>query len=373
MLHSWNRLKDVFNDDGEPVLNIPTSIKNCPGTASVHDIQLSQIDMRFINFISQPEPVLRFDWSGKTPFIFERSTLNTIKSERDGTAQGIFMWWDLIMDIENNVTLSCAPFWAHPDVTNNVITNPRDIPWRDHWMQAVYYFPKEVPVKKGEEIFLLNCHDEYSLWFNLTKSLKLSNVDYLNPRCDCSLHIAYPRTRISQMNDAKRNKTFMRFIEKHVNSNSVVLLLSHGFYVGLASAKLGAKKVIYLDSNSQSRNLMKSFVDFNNLTNVSIVEKIENISEVLSGEKINLVLGEPYFVTSILPWDNLLFYYSLFDLQMHLSEDVTILPKKCEIMSVAVEFKDLHKIRSSLGKCEGFAMNPFDKLIEVRFTCVCLN
>lgn len=39
--------------------------------------------------------------------------------------------------------------------------------------------------------------------------------------------------------------------------------------------------------------------------------------------------------------------------------------KKAAIKAVVVQFKDLHKIRSPLGLCEGFIMDDFDKLIEV--------
>ncbi len=33
--------------------------------------------------------------------------------------------------------------------------------------------------------------------------------------------------------------------------------------------------------------------------------------------------------------------------------------------AIAVEFKDLWKIRSPVGMCEGFKLQTFDKLIEV--------
>lgn len=61
----------------------------------------------------------------------------------------VFMWWDLQMDINGEHILSCAPYWAHPKSKDKLTT---DIPWRDHWMQAVYYFPQEVTVKKDQEV-----------------------------------------------------------------------------------------------------------------------------------------------------------------------------------------------------------------------------
>jgi protein arginine N-methyltransferase 7 len=91
-----------------------------------------------------------------------RSNALNLVSDVDGLAQVVFMWWDLVMDLDGEVVLSCAPIWAHP------LSEVTDVlPWRDHWMQALYYLPKEVPVKKEERLVLVSQHDEYSLWFQL--------------------------------------------------------------------------------------------------------------------------------------------------------------------------------------------------------------
>jgi hypothetical protein len=37
----------------------------------------------------------------------------------EGPVDAFFMWWDLKMDPEEKITLSCAPEWAHP--------NPKDM------------------------------------------------------------------------------------------------------------------------------------------------------------------------------------------------------------------------------------------------------
>ncbi|MCP6117004.1 hypothetical protein NL387_27330, partial [Klebsiella pneumoniae] len=58
-----------------------------------------------------------------------------------GKAQLVFMWWELNMDQEGKISLSCAPWWSHPDADISSQTPQDTIPWRDHWMQAVYYLP----------------------------------------------------------------------------------------------------------------------------------------------------------------------------------------------------------------------------------------
>lgn len=32
-----------------------------------------------------------------------------------GTCQSVFMWWELQMDLDGDIMLSCAPRWAHPE------------------------------------------------------------------------------------------------------------------------------------------------------------------------------------------------------------------------------------------------------------------
>lgn len=72
--------------------------------------------------------------------------------------------------------LSCAPIWAHP-LRNKITKDSKSpfskeelihqIPWRDHWMQAIYYFPQEIIIEKGKNANLIGHHDEYSFWFQL--------------------------------------------------------------------------------------------------------------------------------------------------------------------------------------------------------------
>lgn len=41
-------------------------------------------------------------------------TIN-FKVSANGKAHALFTWWDLIMDDEGEIVLSCAPVWHHPD------------------------------------------------------------------------------------------------------------------------------------------------------------------------------------------------------------------------------------------------------------------
>ncbi|XP_030752768.1 protein arginine N-methyltransferase 7 [Sitophilus oryzae] len=359
LAQNWNKLKDFYNDDLEILLKIPDLIKTCPGSSAVHDIQLSQLPLSSFNSIVPPIPVLRFDWSGKTPFVFTRSTIQSLKAVSHGKAQMVFMWWDLQMDIEGKHILSCAPYWAHPKSKEKITV---DIPWRDHWIQAIYYFPEEVRVEKDQEIHLISCHDEYSLWFNLRTDLKLTDIHYLNPICECGLHVAFSRTRIGQINDMKRNKKYLRLFENHIDKNSVLLFLSEGFYYGLVAAKLGAKHLYFLETNILSKRVLESIIKFNNINNVTILKSIDDL-KLIDLKDVTVIFGEPYFTSSILPWDNLLFFYLSDNVRTLLNREVEIYPRKCLIKGMAVKFDHLHKIRAPLISCEGFLMKHFDDLI----------
>jgi len=65
------------------------------------------------------------------------------------------------MDTDGDIILSCAPKW-HLQQNN--------VPWRDHWIQGVYYFANEVNLKTNEEVNLVGYHDELSFWFDTNKS-----------------------------------------------------------------------------------------------------------------------------------------------------------------------------------------------------------
>ena len=51
-----------------------------------------------------------------------------------GSCDAVFMWWDTWTDPDCSILLSCAPSWAHHNLAMGA-----ELPWRDHWMQAIYY------------------------------------------------------------------------------------------------------------------------------------------------------------------------------------------------------------------------------------------
>lgn len=137
------------------------------------------------------------------------------------------------------------------------------------------------------------------------------------------------------------------------------LCLSDGSLLSLAAIQLGAKKIFILETNFLSRKCIEMFVKTNELS--ERVEIVESVNDLPPESAINLIFGEPYFITSIVPWENLYFWY----LVSRYSPQIQRIPIAATIMGVIVEFKDLHKIRAPLGVCEDFDLSIFDKLIQV--------
>lgn len=210
-------------------------------------------------------------------------------------------------------------------------------------------------------MFLNFNHDEYSLWFNITET-EQKPLALRQPLCDCGFHNAYSRTRAGQLNDNRRNKKYLQKLEEEIGKDSVVLVLSDGSLLGLATSKLGAKQVYCLESNRYSSKVLQSYVEKNQLKNVKI---INCLSEIYDLDAITHVFGEPSFLSALVPWDNFYFGTLLSQIRSKLRSDVIIIPKYATIHAVAVEFLDLHKIRSPLGVCEGFDLAIFDEFVEV--------
>ncbi|XP_011504420.1 PREDICTED: protein arginine N-methyltransferase 7 [Ceratosolen solmsi marchali] len=366
LVKGWNRVNPIkYKNNEENLIEAPDITQVCSGASAVHDIQLSQLPEGSFNTLIEPQPIFKFDWTGKIPLKFNDNVILPVKPIAKGIAHAVFMWWDLNMDMDGQIQLSCAPVWAHPDAQfdlkngehfKNVVDK---IPWRDHWMQAIYYLPNDCYLSPEKETLLIGSHDEYSFWFSLNNEQKNAIEDFKRPICECCVHLAFSRTRIGQWNDENRTHKYLEALRKKITPDLVCLCLTDTSLLGLSIAKMGIKKLYLLETNSLSRKTVKMFISKNNLDDiVTIIDSIDNLP---SSDKINLVFAEPYYVTSILPWDNLHFWYLS---SKYSSPHITFIPKRAVIKAVPMEFKDLQKIRANLGICEGLDMTVFDNLVQ---------
>ncbi|KAK7114180.1 hypothetical protein V1264_000285 [Littorina saxatilis] len=356
-IRRWNDPQPLQVREGEEI-TFPPQFYSCGGAPSLHDLQLDQLDEDLFTPVCDPVTVFRFDFSKGGQLKKKDRSEVVVKSQVEGQVDAIFMWWDLEMDPQGEIILTCAPRWAHP--------SGDQLPWRDHWMQSIFYPTKRTAVKQGESFHIISQHDEYSLWFE-TPSLGQTAAVTERPVCECGLHIALSRQRLAMLGDPVRNNTYLTVLTKHITSSSVCLCISDGSLLSLMAAKLGAKKVFALEGNLLCARVIRNIVKENKLEDrIVIIEKraSEVTEEDFQGFKVDVVMGEPSFQAHMLPWDNMHFWYAVSSLTPLLSSNVCVLPASMTIHAVAMCFKDLWKIRAPVGVCEGFNLSIFDKLIK---------
>ncbi|EDW10515.1 LOW QUALITY PROTEIN: protein arginine N-methyltransferase 7 [Drosophila mojavensis] len=369
----WNSLKILPDLDGDILLRPPTQLLQCSGEAALHDVQLSQLPPHSFHVLSEPTQIFHFDFQRKQPLELMRENVVRVQLSRPGSVELVFYWWQIELDDAGEQLLSCAPYWAHPELEQLKATCKDKqrplaniVPWRDHWMQAIYYIPKALHLHDAGEEFWLRCyHDEYSLWFDAHK--EQPEKPARRHSCTCDLHMTYTRNRIGQLNQSIRNKRYLAYLEQAVQSKSAhVLVMGDGCLLGLASAALGAASVYCLEPHRFSRRLLESVVKHNQLKNVKFLDSLKQL-EPNELDTITHIFAEPYFLNSILPWDNFYFGTLLLQLeQLHqkLPANVEISPCAARIFALPVEFLDLHKIRAPIVSCEGFDLRLFDDMVQ---------
>uniref|UniRef100_A0A3B4WNK7 Protein arginine N-methyltransferase n=1 Tax=Seriola lalandi dorsalis TaxID=1841481 RepID=A0A3B4WNK7_SERLL len=326
LLWSWAQLQPV-EVEGARCLVPPPDVGRCAGAHSVCDIQLSQVSPNSFTPLGPLCTMFRVDFSKPVSSAFQSHSSQFV-AQSSGRAQVVLSWWDLDMDPSGSIVCTMAPSWTYPQ--------PKMGPWRDHWMQSVYFLPVESRVTEGEELSLTVCHDDYSLWYSLRSPPS-------RPCCTCQAHLVWTRPRFGELNDRQRTESYVSALRSVLREDSVCLSVSDGSLLPVFARMLGAKKVLCVELLEMRPDQLTS----NDL-----------------GEQISVLMGEPYFSTSLLPWHSLFFWYCRTALAGLLRPSATILPCSATLHMVAVEFQDLWRIRAPCGTCEGFDVTPMDEMVQ---------
>eukprot|EP00090_Calanus_glacialis_P010298 TRINITY_DN18678_c0_g1_i1.p1 TRINITY_DN18678_c0_g1~~TRINITY_DN18678_c0_g1_i1.p1 ORF type:complete len:702 (-),score=219.83 TRINITY_DN18678_c0_g1_i1:21-2126(-) len=353
---TWSRPHPIQLGSSDSLSPAP-SAEGGYSSLALHDLQLSQLDQAMFTPISAPTVVFEMDLSCKNGPLptFDQSVV-TIPALATGSCDAVFMWWDCWTDPAKTILLSCAPSWA-------IHHTPPHLPWRDHWMQAVYYPRSQTVATAGQDISLVSCHDEYSLWFDVRSS---GPTDCLSmPSPSAGVHMAMSRTRLGQLNNETRNSKYATVLSKIVSANpdGTILCLSEQSVLALMAAKLGATKVlICCENNNYMRDYIERCARHNNIQDRISVVDMDWLTSTKALPAISTVIGEPHFTVSVLPWHNLLFWFSISSLNLPASTIIS--PCRAKLFILPVHYVDLWKIRAPLGTVEGFKMTHFDNIIE---------
>ncbi|KAI3371727.1 hypothetical protein L3Q82_024284, partial [Scortum barcoo] len=365
LLWSWAQLQPVEVEGARLVP--PPAVGRCAGAHSVCDIQLSLVSPHSFTPLGPLCTMFSVDFSKPVSSAFQ-SHSSRFAAQSGGRAQVVLSWWDLDMDPSGSIVCTMAPSWTYPQ--------PSVAPWRDHWMQSVYFLPVESRVTEGEELSLTVCHDDYSLWYSLQPhSQQDSQTEVLpsRPCCTCQAHLVWNRPRFGELNDRQRTESYISALRSVLKEDSVCLGVSDGSLLPVFAHMLGAKKVVSFDNvyaleNSRmSKQVIEQVLEANLMRRgVELLEiRPEQLStNDLGGEQLSVLMGEPYFSTSLLPWHSLFFWYCRTTLAGLLRPNATILPCSATLHMVAVEFQDLWRIRAPCGTCEGFDVTPMDEMVQ---------
>ena len=95
-----------------------------------------------------------------------------------------------------------------------------------------------------------------------------------------------------------------------------------------------------------------------------------------------MIVGEPYFSSTLLPWHSLYFWYVRTYVNHLLKDQPKIFPYKAHLQAIAgystimcklciytyflfvVKFENLHKLRSEISVVEGFNLSAYQTLVQ---------
>ncbi|EYC12572.1 hypothetical protein Y032_0046g1305 [Ancylostoma ceylanicum] len=325
---------------------------DCPGTAAVYDVQLSQVLPHKFTRLSEPILAFSFDFESSNSIIYDQSFDRRVTCTESGQIDAILMWWDLDMDGTGAFWIDMAPKWAS-----------KDYHWRDHWMQAVYYLPHRVNVEKNQRISLKCSHDEFSMWFSIgeEKTFILRFSCFERVYCSCQLHAIAARQTIFSMNELLENDLYRDEI-KSVCEGRRVVVLGEGSLLFLLVAAV-ATSVTVVDSNPHFRDILERYISCYKLSNVKIVENTTDVST-----DHDIVVGEPFYLSAMAPWQNLRFWYDVKSLRERLGSNVEVYPQTATLYGMCVRFDNLQNTAAPVGTVDGFDLSLFDDLSQAWIT-----
>ncbi|EPB75870.1 hypothetical protein ANCCEY_05030 [Ancylostoma ceylanicum] len=237
---------------------------DCPGTAAVYDVQLSQVLPHKFTRLSEPILAFSFDFESSNSIIYDQSFDRRVTCTESGQIDAILMWWDLDMDGTGAFWIDMAPKWASKDY--------------------------------------------------------------------------------------------------HVCEGRRVVVLGEGSLLFLLVAAV-ATSVTVVDSNPHFRDILERYISCYKLSNVKIVENTTDVST-----DHDIVVGEPFYLSAMAPWQNLRFWYDVKSLRERLGSNVEVYPQTATLYGMCVRFDNLQNTAAPVGTVDGFDLSLFDDLSQAWIT-----
>jgi len=167
-------------------------------------------------------------------------------------------------------------------------------------------------------------------------------------------------------NSEARRNTYIQALGKTFSNSSInrCLYIGDGLLLPLLILEMYPTiELIILQSTNLhlAHTLEAILINSSTELNYRIIPSLDK--QILDFQLIDMILSEPFFTKSILPWDNLHYYYLIQQYRSYFRSDVKLFPQKARIRCLALEFDNLHKIRSPVKQCCQFDLTPFDEQI----------
>jgi len=356
--HAFGDMTYDFEERGRLTIDIVGTQRDCCGLPEIDDMQVSmlRVNQEFVR-ICDPLEVFSFTFNDHHSLKLEDCKKLEFVLKRDiDQPPVVILWWDIIMFNNDSLTnidpiadfqiLSCAPVWARDDALLKRDANIRAIygrdVWREHWIQGVYYFQsvKEtrdlVGTKAGSKLIIHAYHDSCSLWFDL----KRQHSRY-PPSCTCGVHRHLSRSEFAFLNDMQQISKLLKPV--------------------LSDLKSPIKAVLEYPPQNYEEDHLQS--DVMRTSGIRKSKPKWRIALYGHGDERKRLIYDPCVVQPS-PWLDYLFeYFTSERLLLHSVEKFVI---KC----TQVQFDNLNRICQKVGHCEGFNLEPVDKLITKSISVV---
>lgn len=450
-------------------------INNCPGScAQLNDMQLNSLSIDEIRLISDVQVAfeIEFDNPPENSLDCRQIEFRILRKKNSLSAVCVAVWWDLDMDPEGEIVLSCAPYWARSDVNyDQVLTmqlagdvatlfkpeggssqqfggrrnvekelddlrncfiaydkmleeNANVLPaevvanyeklrlgsqWRDHWMQAVYFLPRDslnnAIISEDMQLEIQAFRNDYQFWFNYQHPYaKVGNGESLNvqPACVCGYHRVYSRNQIRQINDNQTtNVVMINFNELYAELQSLrknrpsplepvqsvltstpvpsdspfpdtnpykkqrteepcnVFIFGGMGIIPVMIAKTVPESMIYLYNQSNACPFYKEIIFKERLEH-----KFLGVKNVLNFDgKIDILVKDPCVDLDKLPWLDL--HEFLFAYRCVLGKQIPLVqPNRVLFKVMPVCFDHLWKIRYVIKQIDGLDLTPFHRMVD---------
>lgn len=352
---------------GTVTINPPHEVLSCPGSNHLHDFQVNQLKPGIdFEFCSEPQVVFDYDFTDITSLNLMQSkqVKCTLTKTVDRSSILILFWWDLFMDSDGEIILSLKPQFPKTG------TDDLNVPWREHWIQAIYHLPAasngtssgDRILQAGSKVDVIASHDEFSLTFSLDGRTEC--------QCTCGVHSHLSRSRLGVLNDSVYHQSYFNCIKKIMDKTfltcslgGTILYYGDSSLLPILMAKRWSNCKVYILSPECSSTRFHNLFSIENgvSSNCSTVSSVESI-----GTKVDLLVMEPYSLAGDLPFDHLDLWVK-FCQNPHMSPlDMDhVLPNRVVIEMAVVQFNHLWKTKSKVGKnVQGFNLQAFDSLIQ---------